>query len=102
MERIKESLLDLYNFKISEGEIVATLKDAEALFGKDYEAIKVMIQKQKPYTPMKQAGEWTARMVLWVFATTKGTQYVIEDTRGKGIPEKVLGEKEDRVIISDG
>jgi hypothetical protein len=39
---------------------------------------------------------------LWVFATTTGTQYVIEDTRGKGVPEKVLGEKEDRVIISDG
>ena len=103
MERIKESLLDLYNFKISEGEIVATLKDAEALFGKDYEAIKVMIQEAKAVyadeTGWRMDGKnWW----LWVFATTKGTQYVIEDTRGKGIPEKVLGEKEDRVIISDG
>ena len=39
---------------------------------------------------------------LWVFATTTGTQYVIEDTRGKGVPERLLGEKENRVIISDG
>jgi transposase len=103
LERIKESLLDLYSFKISEGEIVATLKDAEALFGKDYEAIKVMIQEAKAV----YADETSWRMDgknwwLWVFTTTKGTQYVIEDTRGKGIPEKVLGENEDRVIISDG
>jgi hypothetical protein len=27
---------------------------------------------------------------------------VIEDARGKGVPERHLGEKEDRVIISDG
>ena len=103
MERIKESLLDLYNFKISEGEIVATLKDAETLFGKDYEAIKVMIQEAK----VVYADETGWRMDgknwwLWVFATDKGVQYVIEDTRGKGVPEKVLGNKEDRVIISDG
>lgn len=103
MERIKESLLDLYNFRLSEGEIVALLKDALTLFGKDYEAIKVMIQEATAVysdeTGWRMDGKnWW----LWVFATTKGTQYVIEDTRGKGVAEKVLGDKEDRVIISDG
>jgi transposase len=103
MERIKESLLDLYDFKISEGEIVATLKDAEALFGKDYEAITILIQEAK----VVYADETGWRMDgknwwLWVFVTTKGVQYVIEDTRGKGVPERLLGDKEDRVIISDG
>jgi hypothetical protein len=39
---------------------------------------------------------------LWVFVTATGTQYVIEDTRGKGVAEHALGKKEDRVIISDG
>jgi transposase len=39
---------------------------------------------------------------LWVFVTAKGIQYVIEDTRGGGVAQKALGEKEDRVIISDG
>jgi hypothetical protein len=82
MRKIQESLHDLYDFSISGGEIVELLKDAERLFGKDYEALK----------------NWW----LWVFATTNGTQYVIEDSRGKGVAEKVLGEKEDRVIISDG
>lgn len=103
MEKIKESLLDLYDFRISEGEIVAVLKDAERLFGKDYEAITVLIQEAK----VVYADETGWRMDgknwwLWVFVTTTGTQYVIEDTRGKGVAEKALGEKEDRVIISDG
>lgn len=103
MERIKESLLDLYDFKISEGEIVATLKDAESLFGKDYEAITVLIQEAKAVyadeTGWRMDGKnWW----LWVFVTTTGVQYVIEDTRGKGVPERMLGEKEGRVIISDG
>ncbi len=103
LERIKESLLDLYNFKISEGEIVATLKDAEALFGKDYEAIKVLIQEAK----VVYADETGWRMDgknwwLWVFVTATGVQYVIEDTRGHGVPKNALGDKEDRVIISDG
>lgn len=103
MEKIKESLLDLYSFEISEGEIVATLKDAEELFGKDYEAITILIQDAK----VVYADETGWRMDgknwwLWVFATATGTKYVIEDTRGKGVPEKILGEKTDRVIISDG
>lgn len=103
MGKIKESLLDLYDFKISEGEIVATLKDAEDLFGKDYQAITALIQEASAV----YADETGWRMDgnnwwLWVFATAAGTQYVIEDTRGKGVPERILGAKEDRVIISDG
>jgi hypothetical protein len=103
IQKIQESLSDLYDFKISEGEIVAVLKDAEGLFGKDYQAISVLIQEAKAvYTDetgwRMDGNNWW----LWVFVTASGTQYVIEDTRGKGVPEKVLGEKEDRVIISDG
>lgn len=103
MERIKESLHDLYSFEISDGEIVATLKDARELFGKDYEAITVLIQEATAVyadeTGWRMDGKnWW----LWVFTTTTGVQYTIEDTRGKGIPERVLGDKEDRVIISDG
>jgi len=103
MKKIQESLRDLYAFKISEGEIVALLKDAELLFGKDYAALTVLIQEANAVyadeTGWRMDGEnWW----LWVFVTTTGTQYVIEETRGKGVSERVLGEKEDRVIISDG
>lgn len=103
MKRIQESLHDLYDFTISEGEIVATLKDAEALFGKDYKAIAALVQEAKAVyadeTGWRMDG---ANWFLWVFVTTRGVQYVIEDTRGKGVPARVLGEKKDRVIISDG
>lgn len=103
IEKIRESLADLYDFKISEGEIVALLKDSELLFGGDYAAITVLIQEAKVVyadeTGWRMDGEnWW----LWVFTTATGTQYVIEDTRGKGVAEMALGEKEDRVIVSDG
>ena len=103
MEKIQESLLDLYNFKISEGEISQKLKEAKELFGKDYEAITLLIQQStKVYadeTGWRMDGKnWW----LWVFVGDKGIRYVIEDTRGKGVAQSALGEKEDRVIISDG
>lgn len=103
MEKIQESLYDLYNFKISQGEISEKLKDAQELFGKDYEAITALIQE----ATVVYADETGWRMngsnwFLWVFVTTRGVQYVIEDTRGKRVAERVLGEKTDRVIISDG
>ena len=103
LNKIKESLLDLYDFKLSEGEIVAMLKDAETLFGKDYEAIITLIQA----ATVVYADETGWRMDgqnwwLWVFVTSTGTQYVIEDSRGKGVAERALGNKADRVIISDG
>ena len=93
----------MYNFKISENEIVQKLKETQTLFGKDYEAITILIQEAtKVYadeTGWKMEGKsWW----LWVFVTNRGVQYVIEDTRGKGVVQKALGDKKDRVIISDG
>lgn len=101
--KIKESLLDLYDFRISEGEIVGKLKDAEIFFGKDHEAITILIQEAKAVyadeTGWRMDGKhWW----LWVFVSQTGTRYVIEDTRGKGVAQDALGTKEDRVIISDG
>lgn len=103
IEKIQESLCDLYSFKISEGEIVEKLKETQMMFGKDYDAIIILIQEaERVYadeTGWKMDGKnWW----LWVFVTERGVQYVIEDTRGKGVPERILGNKEDRVIISDG
>lgn len=101
--KIRESLNDLHNFKISEGEIAEKLQDAEALFGKDYEAIKSLIQEAKTVyadeTGWKMDG---AHWWLWCFVTERGIQYLLEDTRGKGVPQLALGEKTDRVIVSDG
>jgi hypothetical protein len=101
--KIKESLLDLHSFKISEGEIAQKLKDAQELFGEDHDAIIALIQD----ATVVYADETGWRMngnnwFLWVFVTDKAIRYVIEDTRGKGVAERALGEKTNRVLISDG
>lgn len=103
MGKIKESLLDLHNFRISEGEIAEKLKDAEALFGKDHALIMELIQ-QATVVYVDETG-WRMNgnnWYLWVFVTAKAVRYVIEDTRGKGVAVRALGEKKDRVLISDG
>lgn len=101
--RVKESLRDLYGFRISEGEIALKLKEAQGIFGKEHDTIIALVQ----IATRVYADETGWRMdgknwCLWVFVTEKGIRYVIEDTRGKGVAERVLGDKEDRVIISDG
>lgn len=103
LEKIKESLFDLHNFRISEGEITEQLKNGESLFGKEYQAISELIRTAK----VVYADETGWRMDgdnwwLWVFATEKGVRYLLEESRGKGIPNEALGSKKDRVIISDG
>lgn len=103
INKIQESLRDLYNFEISEGEIVQKLQQTQELFGQDYDAITLLIQEAtKIYadeTGWRMDGKnWW----LWVFVTDRGIQYVIEDTRGGGVAKSILGEKADRVIISDG
>ncbi len=103
LKLIKESLLDLHSFRISEGEIVEKLKEAEILFGKDHDVIVACIQD----ATVVYADETGWRMdgknwFLWVFVTGRAIQYVIDDTRGKGVAAHALGNKEERVIISDG
>ena len=103
IEKIKESLLDLHDFRISEGEVVAKLKEAEGLFGKDHASIIELIKQAKVVhadeTGWRMNGEnWW----LWAYVTDKGIRFQLEMTRGKGVPKEALGEKQDRVIISDG
>jgi transposase len=103
VRKTKESLADLHNFNISIGEIAEKLKEAESLFGKDYEAIVELVKTASVVyadeTGWRMEGE---NWYLWVFVTDKGVRYVVEDTRGGGVAQRALGEKNDRVIVSDG
>lgn len=100
--KIKQSLADLHNFKLSEGEIANQLEKAKELFKQDYEGICELIKiSDKVYCD--ETG-WRIRgknFWIWVFVTEQGIRYVIEDTRGKGVPQVALGDKADRVLISD-
>jgi len=101
--KIRESLKDLFDFKISEGEISAKLKEAEDLFGKDHQAICELIKDAKVVyadeTGWRMDGEnWW----LWVFVTDQGVRYLLEGSRGGGVPRAALGKKQDRILVSDG
>lgn len=103
LNKIQESLLDLFDFKISEGEIVEKLKEAQATFGKDYDAICELIKTATVVyadeTGWRMDGEnWW----LWVFVTEQGVRYLLEGSRGGGVPREALGKKQDRVLVSDG
>lgn len=102
MNRIRQSLKDMHDFKISEGEIVDKLGEAKEMFSGDYEVITELI-KDAECVYCDETG-WRVKgqnWWMWVFSTEQGTRYVIEDSRGKGVAERALGEKKDRVIISD-
>lgn len=103
LNKIQESLLDLFDFKLSEGEITEKLQEAQTLFGKDYEAICELMRTAKivyaDETGWRMDGEnWW----LWAFVTDQGVRYLLEGSRGGGIPREVLGKKHDRVLVSDG
>lgn len=103
LNKIQESLRDLHDFAISEGEIVEKLKEAKELFGNDYDAIVELVKTAKVVyadeTGWRMNGEnWW----LWVFVTKDGVRYLLEHGRGGGVPKAALGEKTDRVIVSDG
>lgn len=103
LNKIQESLRDLFDFRISEGEITEKLKEAEKMFGKDYDAICELIRDAKVVyadeTGWRMDGEnWW----LWVFVTDQGVRYLLEGSRGGGVPREALGKKQDRVLVSDG
>jgi len=100
--KIKQSLKDLHNFDISEGEIANELNKAKILFGKDYDMITEFIK----IAEVVYADETGWRMNgqnwwLWVFVTDNGIRFVVDDSRGKGVPQEALGDNTNRVLISD-
>lgn len=88
---IQESLNTWYALDLSGGGIHSILTRAAELFGASYEAIKQAIRDGKVVyadeTGWRVEGEnWYA----WAFVNDKVSLYTIENTRGGGIPRKVL------------
>jgi len=103
--KIQESLNDLHDFQISEGEIQNQLHEAKESFGDQYELICELIKSAK----IVYADESGWRMdgdnwYIWAFVSPEdgAIRYEVADTRGGGIAKDALGDKEDRVIVSDG
>ncbi len=99
---IRESLKFLYRLNIGTGTVHTILNGTAKLFGLSYEGIKQAIREGKyvhaDETGWRVAGEnWHT----WGFTNPKAVLYTIENTRGHGVPQKILkGFK--GVVVRDG
>ncbi len=108
LDKIAESLNDLHNFKISEGEIQNLIEEAAGALGPEYELVTELIRNASSV----HADETGWRMngdnwYMWAFVKKEAGKedailYELAETRGGGIPKRILGNKKDRIIISDG
>jgi transposase len=99
---IQENLKTYFNLKISEGEINQLLNKGKQVFKQKWkeiiEKIKTSSVVNVDETGWRIGGEnsW-----LWSFVGEKAVRYTISQSRGKGIPQKVLGKDFNGVVVSD-
>lgn len=99
---ILESLKMLYGLALGKGTIHQILNRCAELFGSSYEGIKQALRSGKyihaDETGWRVSGEnWYA----WSFSNEKAVIYTIENTRGHGVPEKMLKDFHG-VVVRDG
>ncbi len=102
LAKISESLKYQYGLKIKEAGIQNILNQLKKRFQGEYEKIIEKVKKSK----LKHADETGWRINgengwCWLFKTSKDVCYVIEETRGKEIPLKVLGANPKGVLVRD-
>lgn len=102
LESISACLEIQYGLKIEQGSIVKILHNLKKKFGPKYEELIDEIRKNK----IKHADETGWRIGgqsawCWMFSSPKSIVYTIEETRGKGVPQKILGTSPPGVLIRD-
>lgn len=101
---IVELFSSTYSITVSQGALIGILHRTRKWLGPYYDRILANIRA----APVKHADEtgWTIAGVkgwLWAFLTGNEVYYTIEETRGKGVPQKILGgSKETDVLVRDG
>lgn len=96
--------LNTYSITVSAAGLVDILHRTRRWLGPYYNQILKNIRA----APIKHADEsgWTIAGVkgwLWAFLTRNEVYYTIEETRGKGVPQRILsGSKETDVLVRDG
>lgn len=102
LAKIVELLKTHHGLSLTEGGIQKLLRTLSQKFAPEYEQILREIRA----APEKHADETTWRIEgmnhwCWLFATTKAALYTIEESRGKGVPDRVLGKNPTGVLIRD-
>ena len=103
LNKIRELAQATYQLKITQGGLQKLLSKLKKQLGPNYQEILKEIRKAK----VKHADETTWRVEgqnnwCWLFATQKSAYYTIEETRGSGVPKKVLeGSPPDSSLVRD-
>ncbi|MDA2922861.1 IS66 family transposase, partial [Patescibacteria group bacterium AH-259-L07] len=102
LAKMEEALKEQYDIKLSQGGIQDILHRLKKRFGTKYEKIIKHIQRSK----VKHGDEtgWRVEGInswCWLFSSKRAACYTIEETRGKGVPKTILGEKPKGVLIRD-
>src|SRR5487761_786185 len=101
-KKISEILLMQYGIFLSAGGLVGITSKARQFFGKRYDDLLIEIRG----APVKHADETTWGMDgllywCWIFLTEKTVYYTIEETRGKGVAERILKDAIG-ILVRDG
>lgn len=102
LESISASLEIQYGLKIREGTIQKILHTLKKKFGSKYAELINEVRKNK----IKYADETGWRIQgqnawCWMFSSPDSVVYTIEETRGKGVPQRMLGNSPPGVLIRD-
>lgn len=101
-KHILQSLKMLYGLVLGEGTIHQILDRCAGLFGSSYEGIKEALRSGK-YVHADETG-WRVEgenWYAWSFSNEKAVIYTIENTRGHGVPEKILKDFKG-IVVRDG
>lgn len=102
-ETVVFNLATWYGLNVSKGSLVNMMHRARDWMGERYDQLLEKIRG----SPVKYADETTWRVDgknhwLWGFFTDKHAYYTIEESRGKGVPQKVFkGSHPEDVLVRD-
>jgi transposase len=102
LKKIEELLQEQYHLSITSQGIQEFLHSVKTKFTKQYNEILEEIRR----APVKHADETGYRIDgvngwCWLFATQTTAFYTIEETRGKGVPLRILGNNPSGVLVRD-
>lgn len=101
-EEMRESLALQYGLKIRAGALANILQKLSKKLTPEYQKI---IEEMKD-SPVKHADETGWRTSgqngwCWAFLSPQAVAYTIEETRGKGVPDTILGKNPNGVLVRD-
>ncbi|MEA1936655.1 MAG: IS66 family transposase [Patescibacteria group bacterium] len=102
LAKIQEYILLNHKLHLSQGTLQNILHKTQKQFGNEYSNILEKIRKSS-YIHADETG-WRIEGKnnwCWLFATQNEALYTIEETRGKGVPDKILTKNPQGVLVRD-